>query len=108
VSKNQWARHSNGPDEIDVIALLTAIQAVHEGRVEIVLRRNGIGFSPSVVVACQATFAVLDGSTLPEQVVVENGWPCSEHATLWAHIYDGLHRLDAAIQKAYEQMELPE
>lgn len=107
MNKKLWAKSTNGPDEIDVMALLTAISAVHEGRVEIVLRRNGIGFSPSVMVTCRATFDVVDGSSLPAQVIVENGWPCSEHQTLWAHIYDGLHRLDSAIQTSYEQMNLP-
>lgn len=107
-AKNQWRASSTGPDEIDVMALLTAIQTVHEGRIEVIVRRAGLGFGPGLTVICQATFNVLDGSSLPAQVVVENGWPCSEHATLWAHIYDGLHRLDAAIQRSYEQMKLAE
>lgn len=106
--KKLWARSTSGPDEIDVMAMIQALQAVHTGRVEFIVRPDGIGFSPSVVVICRATFDVLDGSALPKQVEVENAWPCNEHATLWAHIYDGLHRLDSAIARAYEQMKLTE
>jgi hypothetical protein len=96
-----------GPDEIDVMAMISAISTVHSGRVEVVLRHGGIGFTPRVEVICRATFDVLDGSHLPEEVEVANGYPCAEHSGMWAHIYDGLYRLDAAIQKAYEQAPLP-
>lgn len=97
-----------GPDEIDVMAMMVAIQTVHSGRVELVVRPDSIGFTPSVMVVCRAMFDVLPGSDLPLTVEVENPYPCTVHQTLWAHCYDGLYRLDAAIQQAYEQAKLPE
>lgn len=101
-------KSTNGPDEIDVMAMMSAIQTVHAGRVEVCLRPDGIGFSPRVRVVCRATMDVLDGSHLPSVVQVENPYPCANHSSLWAHVYDGLYRLDAAIQAAYEQAKLPE
>ncbi len=100
-------KFGNSPDEIDVMAMMQAIQAVHAGHVELTVRPDGIGFTPRVMVRLEATFPVLDGSRLPSSVVVENPYPCADHTTLWAHVYDGLYRLDAAIQRAYEQAELP-
>lgn len=96
-----------GPDEIDVMALMQAIQVVHHGLVEVVVRPAGLGFSPSVAVVCRATFDVVPGSRLPDIVEVSNPYPCPDHMSLYAHVYDGLYRLDAAIQRAYEQMEMP-
>lgn len=100
-------KFTTGPDEIDVMAMIQAISSVHSGHVEVALCHLGNGFSPRVTVECRATFNVLPGSTLPKEVKVQNGYPCAEHSNLWAHIYDGLFRLDAAIQKAYEQASLP-
>lgn len=100
-------KSTNGPDEWDVMAMLSALQAVHEGRVELNVSPAGPGFGPQVVVVCRATFAALPGSSLPIMVEVSNSWPCHAHKTMWAHCYDGLYRLDAAIQAAYEQAKLP-
>jgi len=94
-------------DGIDIATMLTAIQAVHAGRVELSVLPDGLGFSPSVMVRLTATFDALPGSNLPTSVMVENPWPCKEHEDLIAHMYDGLYRLDAAIQLAYEQAKLP-
>jgi hypothetical protein len=97
----------SGPDETDVMAMMSAISTVHNGHVEVVLVTAGIGFMPSVKVKCRVTFDVLPGSQLPTAVEVENPYPCGDHSTMWAHVYDGLYRLDAAIQLAYEQAPLP-
>jgi len=94
-------------DGIDIAAMLIAIQTVHAGRVELSVLPDGLGFGPSVMVKLTATFDVVPGSSLPTTVVVENAWPCKEHDDLLAHMYDGLYRLDAAIQTAYEQAKLP-
>jgi len=95
-----------GPDETDVIGMMTALSALHSGHVEVKLCLGGLGFSPFVMVNCLMLFDVLPGSSLPNQVAVEGSWPCSEHHELWAHIYGELHRLDYAISKAYNQEEL--
>lgn len=104
----RWAKSTNGPDEIDVMAMMKAIAAVHDGRVELRVRSEGTGFTPSVVTTWKASFDVLAGSRLPVEVVVENPYPCADHPTLMAHLYDGLYRLDAAIQRAYENLPLTE
>jgi len=101
-------KFTTGPDEYDVMSFMKAMEAVHAGRVELIVSSPATGFSPYVNVTLRCTFDVLDGSALPKVVEVSNAWPCSEHATLWAHCYDGAFRLDAAIQRAYEQMTLPE
>jgi hypothetical protein len=95
-------------DEIDVMAMISALGTVHSGRVEVRLSPAGLGFTPSVLVSCLATFDVVPGSSLPEEVRVEMAYPCKDHRSLYAHIYDGLYRLDSAIQTAYEHAGLPE
>jgi hypothetical protein len=95
-------------DETDVMAMMNALGAVHSGRVELRVSPSGDGSPTSVKVALLATFDVVDGSRLPVEVRIENDYPCKDHRTLYAHIYDGLYRLDAAIQKAYEQKGLEE
>jgi len=106
--KKQWAKSTTGPDELDVMSLMKAMQTIHDGAVELIVRSPGTGFTPFVSVVCRATFDVLDGSRLPKMVEVENQYPCGKHETMMAHIFDGLYRLDSAIQRAYEQLELPE
>jgi hypothetical protein len=100
-------KSTTGPDEWDVMAMMSALAAVHTGHVEVNVSHDGRGFGPQVMVTCRATFDALPGSELPTGVTVENVWPCKDHPTLWAHAFDGLYRLDAAIQLAYEQAKLP-
>jgi hypothetical protein len=98
----------NGPDEWDVIGMMSALAAVHHGRVELIMSPLGPGFGPSVMVTFQITFDVLPGSELPKVVGVQNAWPCKDHKSLIPHLYEGLYRLDAAVQAEYEQAPLPE
>lgn len=102
----KWAVSSNGPDAIDWMALGKAIGSLHSARVEVVLQLSGTGFTPYANVVCRATFELLPGSALPKEVVVEHRWPCSEHQTLDAHIYDGLYKLDFAISEVYKNEKL--
>lgn len=97
---------SSGPDETDVMALMIALGTIHSGRVEVIMSPDGLGFTPKIEVTCRVTFDVLPGGALPRTVEVKNGWPCNAHRTMWAHVYDGLHRLDVAVQHAYEQERL--
>jgi hypothetical protein len=99
-------KSTSGPDETDVIGMMMAIGSLHSGHVELNVRQDGIGFSPSVVTSCQMHFNVLPGSSLPEIVGVEGKWPCPEHQTLWAHLYDGLYKLDFAISQVYQNEKL--
>lgn len=99
-------KSTSGPDEIDVMAMMAALSALHSGRVELIMSLDGTGFVPLAKVLVVMNFDVLAGSSLPPQVAVECIWPCETHKKLWACVYNGLHVLDHAISKVYSQEEL--
>lgn len=106
MQKQRWAKSSNGPDVTDVEMMMRAIGALHSGGVGIQLSPLGIGSTGGIRVSCTMTFDVLPGSSLPEVVVAESTWPCSEGHDIWAHIFSGLYTLDHEISKVYENGSL--
>jgi len=105
-AKKQWAKSTNGPDWTDVEMLMRAIQSVHAGNVAIIVSPFGIGSSGGVDLGASMIFDVLPGSSLPPMVQVTSRWPCADHATLAAHAFEALHRLDFQIGEAYKQETL--
>lgn len=99
-------KSTTGPDEIDVLAMMTAMQALHSGRVEFVVSLGGPGFSITANTELRMRFDVLPGSALPPEVVVSKPWPCPDHRTLLAHLYAGLYELDYQISRVYRQETL--
>jgi len=99
----QWAKSSNGPDWIDLRAMMTAIGGLHTASVEVVLSPDGIGSSGGMKVACAAHFDKLPGSALPETVEVGASWPTAEGRSITDVVYKLLWQLDYEISKVYEQ-----
>lgn len=99
-------KSTSGPDEIDVLSMMTAMQTLHSGRVELVVSLAGPGFSIGANTALRMYFDVLPGSSLPPIVEVSKPWPCADHRTLLAHLYAGLYQLDFEISKVYRQETL--
>lgn len=104
--KTGWEEPTTGPDWIDVEMLMRAIGAVHSAHVALIVSPSGTGASGGVDVAASALFDLLPGSSLPENVAVNKGWPCTSHRTLAAHAFALLHELDYAIGKVYQQESL--
>ena len=96
----------SGPDETDVLGMMTALSSLHSGHVEVSVQVGGLGFGLLATVFCRMHFTVLPGSSLPSTVEIQGTWPCADHQTLWGHIYAGLYRLDYAISKEYKNEAL--
>lgn len=99
-------KSTNGPDWTDVEMMLRSLAALHSGHAGFTVLPRGTGSTGGLSVACSMMFDVLPGSSLPELVSTESSWPCSSHATLSAHVFAGLHKLDFEISKVYKQEEL--
>lgn len=95
-----------GPDWTDVEMMLRSLSALHSGNAGFTVLPRGTGSTGGLSVACSIMFNVLPGSSLPQTVSTESSWPCNDHATLSAHVFAGLHRLDFEISKVYRNEEL--
>jgi hypothetical protein len=96
----------SGPDWTDVEMMMRAMSALHSGHVGFTVLPHGIGSSGGLSVMCQIAMDVLPGSSIPAQIGTESTWPCNSHASLAAHVYAGLHKLDFEISKVYNQESL--
>lgn len=97
---------TNGPDLIDVETMMRAIEALHGGAVKLAISPAGIGPSGGMAVVLSYSTAALGVAGLSEDLVVTNRWPCPIHKDMWACIFEGLYRLDAAIGRNYTQRTL--
>lgn len=100
-------KYGSGVSMSDVAHMMSAIEAMHTCRVEFRITTRGQGHVGSMHIVCEATFDVLPGSELPKVVGVEHNWPSKAASTFDGLCYNLLWQLDYAIQKAYEQMEIP-
>jgi hypothetical protein len=105
VSK-QWQKSSNGPDWIDLRAMMVAIGAIHSATIELIVSPLGTGSTGVVVVKAVAHFDLLPGSSLPETVQSLANWPNKRNAQLTDLAYNLLWQLDHEIGKTYEQSGL--
>lgn len=105
-TKKGWEKSTTGPDWTDVEMLMRSIAAVHSGHVAVIISPAGTGPTGGVDVCASMIFDVLPGSSLPATVQSTAKWPCNSHATLAAHAFDGLHKLDFEIGQVYKNEEL--
>jgi hypothetical protein len=99
-------KFSSNLDEIDAIAMMRALGAIHEGRAELIISPLGDGSNTGVVCKFRMNFDVLPDSQLPSIVEVSQPWPCKVCKSFWGHVYNGLYALDVAIGGRYSQDEL--
>lgn len=102
----QWAKSTNGPDEIDCVTMMRAISGVHSGHVALIVSPHGIGYNGGVDIAASVIFDLLPGSSLPSTVAAHCTWPNAENATFWGACYAVLFSLDQEIGKIYNQESL--
>jgi len=105
-AKKQWAKSTNGPDEVDVEMMMRAIGALHSGHVGLMCSPAGTGSSGGVMVTATMMFDVLPGSSLPKAVTAESLYPCKECGTFWGHVFSVLHALDYKIAQVYQNEAL--
>lgn len=105
-SKRGWEKSTNGPDWTDVEMLMRAMEGLHSAHVAVVFSPAGTGATGGLDVAASCCFDVLPGSSLPESVTVNKGWPCNTHKTLAGHAFATLHELDYAISRVYTNEKL--
>lgn len=104
--KSEWAKSTNGPDQLDAETMMRAMGALHSGAVSVMLSPRGNGSSGGLHTSARITLDVLPGSALPSVIEVSSDWPCNQCATIWGHIFGLLHKLDVAIGRTYEQETL--
>lgn len=105
-AKKQWAKSTNGPDEVDCETMMRAMGALHSGHVGLMFSPYGTGSAGGVLVVAMMTFDVLPGSSLPAGVCAEAVYPCKECGSFWGHVYSTLHALDQKIAEVYKQQSL--
>jgi len=103
---NTMGKFGSGVGMTDVAAMMKAVEAMHECRVEFRVRTAGRDVSGRMDIECEATFDVLPDSELPKVVGVRMSWPNKAASTFDGLCYNLLWQLDYAIQKAYEQLPL--
>lgn len=108
MGNKSWRVSSNGPDWIDVTALMTGLSGIHELNVELTVTTVTQGASGLLrTTACAWKPVVVPQKT---EVVAEvvGTWPDKEHASYGSYVYWLLFELDKAIGRAYDQKVLPE
>ena len=91
----------------DVAAMMGAIEALHECRVELTGTIRGRGHNGCIYIALTASWERIVESDLPKDVRVAQEWPSATSRTFEGLLYNLCWQLDYAIQQAYEQMKLP-
>lgn len=104
--KRQWARSTNGPDEVDVVTMMRALQALHTGHAAVTFSPSGTGSDTGVTITAGMIFEKLPGSQLPGGVTASVDWPNKENASFWGAVYNSLWILDHEISKVYSQESL--
>ena len=100
-------KYSSGIDWTTVLAMMGAIEAMHSCKAALHVTVAGQAHNGSGRIELEACFDTLPDSDLPKIVRVEHVWPSRVAATFEALCYNLCWQLDYAIQRAYEQMELP-
>jgi len=99
-------KFTGGIGMTEAIAMIGAIEAMHECRVALTVTTRGQAHNGCARIELAATFAVIPGSDLPKVVKVEHNWPTRAVSTFEGLFYNLAWQLDYAIQQAYEQMPL--
>jgi len=101
-------KFTSGIDWTAAAHMIAAMEELHNCRVECrvrtAMKRRGGGFDIDFV----AEFDVLPGSDLPRQITVSHVWPTATTSSMAGLFYNLAWQLDYAIQKAYDQLPLPD
>lgn len=106
MGKKEWRESSSGPDCLDVMVIMRAIETLHSAHVACIVSPDGTGSGTSADVALSALFETLPGSALSGGVGVHAPWPDKEGRSFWGLVYDLCWRLDEEISKVYKNETL--
>lgn len=98
---------TNGPDVTDIAMMMSAMESLHECRVECAVTAGTQGHNGSLHIRLTAIFPTLTNSAGQILVTADSDYPCKACSDLNTHVFKGLYALDAAIQRQYEQEALP-
>lgn len=101
-------KYSSGIGMTEAIAMMGALEAMHECRVSLTVTTRGQAHNGCAHIVLEAQFTVLPGSELPRKVEVTHDWPSRAASTFEGLFYNLCWQLDYAIQQAYEQLPLEE
>jgi hypothetical protein len=97
----------NGPDESDVIVLMSAIETLHECRLELIVTAGGQAHNGTCTILLKAEWARLPESALPKSVATTATWPNNNGRSWWGEAMNMLYVLDFLIGESYQQRFLP-
>lgn len=100
-------KYTSGIGVTEAIAMMGAMESMHSCRCELRITTRGQAHNGGARIELEAAFDVLPGSDLPKVVSVEHSWPTRAVTTFEGLFYNLCWQLDYAIQRAYEQIELP-
>ena len=106
MSKKEWRASSNGPDTLDVTAMMSAIGTLHSGHVALIVSPGGTGSPTTVDLAMSIILDVLPGSALPSNIAAHTTWPNANGTSFWGEAYRLCWILDEEIGKVYKQESL--
>jgi hypothetical protein len=101
-------KSSIGPEWTDVVMFMSALDTLHDCRTVLSITAGLNGKNGSMDINLTSTFPVLDGSSLPREVVSQSEWPCPDCSSLAMHVYGGCYKHDWAISQAYTQKSVAE
>jgi len=104
----EWRKSSDGPDWIDVMMTLNAIEKLHECRAGLTVIPATQGHNGGAKCEVWAQFAVLPTSTLPARVSVEFTWPSGKGLGMVGAFYRAALELDYKLGGQYVQRALDE
>lgn len=106
MSRKEWRASSNGPDTLDVTAMMLAIGTLHSGHVALIVSPGENGSATTVDLAMSILLDVLPGSALPSNIAAHTTWPNANGTSFWGEAYRLCWILDEEIGKVYKQESL--
>jgi len=106
MSRKEWRASSNGPDTLDVTAMMSAIGTLHSGHVALIVSPAENGSATTVDLAMSILLDVLPGSALPSNIAAHTTWPNANGTSFWGEAYRLCWILDEEISKVYQNGRL--
>lgn len=106
MGKTEWRASSSGPDVMDVMVILRAIEVLHNVTVAVVLSPEQIGAPTSCDIALSALSDVLPNSDKNAGIGVHSAYPNGRGTSLWGEAYALAWQLDEALSKEWRQASL--
>lgn len=108
MGKKEWRESSSGPDVLDVMVILRAIETLHDVHCAVIITPEQNGVSSGCDIALSALMETLPRSELAAGIGVHSAFPNGRGTTLWGECYRLAWLLDEEIGKAYKQKSLLE